>query len=196
MTDGTHGEMRLKMKIENLETLDKQYDVVYADPPWIQKKGGKKNARPNSSGGELGYPTLTMGEIEVILRKVKTNDKHNFFVWTIEKYLLKTEEMMKSMGYKVHARIVWNKVTGMPTAFTVRYQHEYLLWCYRKGKILMPIKEEQGKWADVFTEQVRRHSQKPEHAYEMIEAMFPDVQKIELFARNTRNGWDCWGNEV
>lgn len=30
----------------------------------------------------------------------------------------------------------------------------------------------------------------------MIEAMFPDAEKIELFARNTRNGWDCWGNEV
>lgn len=184
------------MRVENLETLDKKYSIVYADPPWIQKKGGKKNVRPNSSGGELDYPTLSMNEIEEILRKVKTNSKHNFFVWTIEKYLLKTEEMMKSMGYKVHARIIWNKVTGMPTAFTVRYQHEYLLWCYKKSKILMPVKEEQGKWGDVFTEQVKRHSQKPEHAYEMIEAMFPDVEKIELFARNTRNGWDCWGNEV
>lgn len=30
------------MRVENLETLDKRYDIVYADPPWIQKKGGKK----------------------------------------------------------------------------------------------------------------------------------------------------------
>lgn len=36
------------MRVENLETLDKRYDIVYADPPWIQKKGGKKNVRPNS----------------------------------------------------------------------------------------------------------------------------------------------------
>lgn len=160
------------------------------------EKRRKEKRQTELKRGELEYPTLTMGEIEAILRKVKTNSKHNFFVWTIEKYLLKTEEMMKSMGYKVHARIIWNKVTGMPTAFTVRYQHEYLLWCYKKSKILMPVKEERGKWGDVFTEQVKRHSQKPEHAYEMIEAMFPDVEKIELFARNTRNGWDCWGNEV
>lgn len=160
------------------------------------EKRRKEKRQTELKRGELEYPTITMGEIEAILRKVKTNSKHNFFVWTIEKYLLKTEEMMKSMGYKVHARIIWNKVTGMPTAFTVRYQHEYLLWCYKKGNILMPIKKEQGKWGDVFTEQVKRHSQKLEHAYEMIEAMFPDVEKIELFARNTRNGWDCWGNEV
>lgn len=160
------------------------------------EKRRKEKRQTELKRGELDYPTLPINEIEKILRKVKTNSKHNFFVWTIEKYLLKTEEMMKSMGYKVHARIIWNKVTGMPTAFTVRYQHKYLLWCYKKSKILMPVKEEQGKWGDVFTEQVKRHSQKPEHAYEMIEAMFPDVEKIELFARNTRNGWDCWGNEV
>lgn len=90
------------MRISNLETLDKRYDIVYADPPWIQKKGGKKKVRPNSSGGELDYPTLPINEIEKILGEVKTNNKHNFFIWTIEKYLLKTEEMMKSMGYKVH----------------------------------------------------------------------------------------------
>lgn len=41
------------MRVENLETLDKRYDIVYADPPWIQKKGGKKKVRPNSSGGGI-----------------------------------------------------------------------------------------------------------------------------------------------
>lgn len=184
------------MVISELAKNNKRYDVVYADPPWIQKKGGKKNARPNSSGKELDYPTLSMDKIKAIFQDVKTSDKHNLFVWTIEKYLFKTEAMVKSLGYSVHARIVWDKVTGIPAAFTVRYQHEYLLWFYKKGHILMPAKEEQGKWADVFTEKVKRHSQKPEHAYKMIESMFPKAEKIELFARNARNGWDCWGNEV
>lgn len=30
----------------------------------------------------------------------------------------------------------------------------------------------------------------------MIENMFPDAKKLEMFARQTRNGWDCFGNEV
>lgn len=30
----------------------------------------------------------------------------------------------------------------------------------------------------------------------MIESMFPNTEKIELFARNIREGWDSWGNEV
>jgi len=30
----------------------------------------------------------------------------------------------------------------------------------------------------------------------MLESMFPSASKLELFARNTRDGWDCWGDEV
>ena len=42
---------------------------------------------------------------------------------------------------------------------------------------------------------VRKHSQKPDEFYELIEATGLGP-KIELFARNKRDGWDCWGNEV
>lgn len=30
----------------------------------------------------------------------------------------------------------------------------------------------------------------------MIENMFPNTTKLEMFARDIREGWDCWGNEV
>lgn len=48
----------------------------------------------------------------------------------------------------------------------------------------------------VIREPATTHSKKPLAAYEMLEAMFPYTHKIEMFARNTRDGWDCWGNEV
>ena len=60
----------------------------------------------------------------------------------------------------------------------------------------MPTKDTRGKYSDVIRETVKKHSQKPESAYLMLEDMFPDVRKLELFARNERSGWDCWGNEV
>lgn len=36
-----------------------------------------------------------------------------------------------------------------------------------------------------------RHSEKPSESYTLIELMYPDLPKIELFARNKREGWDC-----
>jgi N6-adenosine-specific RNA methylase IME4 len=56
--------------------------------------------------------------------------------------------------------------------------------------------EERGKIHSVFTEQVKRHSQKPEIAYQIIERLYPTQSRLELFARAKRDGWHCWGNEV
>lgn len=187
-----------QMKVDIFNTNNK-YNIIYTDPPWQQKKGGKKKVRPNSSGGELDYPTLEINEIkklhEIILNTI-TEDKHNVFMWTIDKYLIKAQQMMESLGYILHARIVWNKITGVAPAYTVRFTCEYLLWFYKKGKILMPCEETRGKYSTLIEEKVKKHSQKPQIAYEMIEDMFRNSKKIELFARNYRDGWDCWGNEV
>ena len=179
----------------------KKYQTILADPPWKQAKGGKKSVRPKSSGGELDYPTISLGEIKDILEKAQKlgDENHNLFLWAIDKTLWEAEQMAKGLGYKLHARMVWNKVTGIPAAFTIRFGHEYLLWFYQ-GKLLPIAKEQRGKWHSVLTEQVKRHSQKPEIVYQFIESIYPNTPKLELFARNKRltltENWDSWGNEV
>ena len=42
----------------------------------------------------------------------------------------------------------------------------------------------------------KRHSQKPSEVRERIVKGFGDLPRIELFAREYADGWDCWGNEV
>lgn len=175
----------------------RKYNIIYADPPWKQGKGGKKKVRENSSGKALDYPTLSLIDIKHILYKATLNAEDNnvLFLWTIDKYLFEAEQIAKELGYKLHARMIWNKVTGIPAAFTIRYGHEYLLYMY-KGKLLQVAKEERGKIHSVFTEKVEKHSKKPKIAYEIIERLYPNAYKLELFAREKRVGWDSWGNEV
>lgn len=43
---------------------------------------------------------------------------------------------------------------------------------------------------------VGRHSEKPAEVRERIVKLCGDVPRIELFARQEAEGWDCWGNEV
>jgi N6-adenosine-specific RNA methylase IME4 len=175
----------------------RNYKIILADPPWKQSKGGKKKVRPKSSGEELEYPVIFLEEIEqhLFLATLKTEENAVLFLWTIDKYLHEAEQIAKRLGYRLHARMIWNKVTGIPAAFTVRYGHEYLLYFY-KGKLLSVAKEERGKIHTVFTEQVRKHSQKPEISYQIIERLYPDINRLEMYARNKREGWDVWGNEV
>lgn len=154
--------------------------------------------RPDSSGTELDYPVCSMEEIKEHLRQATSlaaGDNMILFLWTIDKYLFEAQQMAESLGYKLHARMIWNKVTGIPAAFTVRYGHEYLLYMY-KGKLIPVAKEERGKIHTVFTEKVHRHSQKPEISYEIIERLYPNLKKLEMYARRQRDGWDAFGNEV
>ena len=183
--------------VVDIFNTDNKYDILYADPPWKQSRGGKKSVRPNSSGKPLEYHTLSMEDIKAQLEQANslTNDNSVLFLWTIDKYLFESEQLAKSLGYKLHARMIWNKVNGIPAAFTIRFGHEYLLYMY-KGKLLPVDKKERGKIHSVFTEKVKRHSQKPDEAYSIIERLYPDAKKLELYARNQRDGWDCWGDEV
>lgn len=117
------------------------------------------------------------------------------FLWTIDKYLFEAQKIAEELGYKLHARMIWNKVTGIPAAFTVRFGHEYLLYMYR-GNLIPIATEERGKIHTVFAERVKRHSQKPEVSFEIINRLYPNLNKLEMYARSERDNWDCWGNEV
>ena len=191
------GDGNERMIINDLNDIKETYGLIYADPPWKQSKGGKKSVRENSSGKPLDYPTCSLDEIKEHLRLATESTTENsiLFLWTIDKYLFEAQQIAESLGYKLHARMIWDKVTGIPAAFTVRYGHEYLLYMY-KGKLTPVAKDEKGKIHTVFRERVTKHSKKPDIAYEIIERLYPDLKKLEMYARETRNGWDSFGNEV
>ena len=184
------------MKVDIFNT-DKQYDLILSDPPWKQAKGGKKSVRPVSSGTSLDYPVCSLDKIKEHLKEATkhTNENSILFLWTIDKYLFEAQQIAEELGYKLHARMIWNKVTGIPAAFTVRYGHEYLLYMY-KGKLLPVATVERGKVHTVFTEKCKRHSQKPEISFEIINRLYPTATKLEMYARQERKDYDCWGNEV
>lgn len=175
----------------------KQFEIIYSDPPWPQKKGNLRKCRPNQ-GKDLDYNTETIEKCFQLQDEFfdQASEKHNVFIWTIDKFLHETEKEMEKRGYVLHARFIWDKENGVAPAFTVRFSHEYLLWFYKKGKMLKPAKECQGKYTTVLREQATKHSKKPKCAYKMLEDMFPTAKKIELFARKRRKGWESWGNEI
>lgn len=167
------------------------------DPPWLKKKGGLRKARPNQ-GKSLDYPTMSTQDIFTLLDKEvfsQTEDLHTVFMWTIEQYLIECDTFMIDRGYRRHCRFIWDKTNGVAPAFTVRYSHEYLIWYY-KPKMIPIAKEQQGKYMTVFSEKSREHSRKPEYAYNMIDNLYPNTNKLDVFSREKRDGWEQYGNEI
>ena len=80
-----------------------------------------------------------------------------------------------------------------PVSFVISLNLKLLLIA-RRGDPPTPRPEDRP--ASVIQAPRREHSRKPDEAYELIERMYPELPKIELFAREERAGWDVWGNEV
>lgn len=184
------------MSVIDIYNTTNKYGIIYTDPPWKQRKTHRA-CRLNQTR-DFDYPTLPLEEIKDIHAKAFSlcDDKCNVFMWTIDKYIWQTESMMNELGFKVHARMIWDKGNGIAAAFTVRFSHEYLIWFYRAGHMLRPSNDTRGKYTTVFREKSTSHSHKPECVYRMLDDMFPDAKKLEMFARNQKDGWDCWGNEI
>ena len=60
----------------------------------------------------------------------------------------------------------------------------------------MPAPAPGTQWAGLISAPVREHSRKPDAFYELIEVYFPNLAKIELFARHARPRWDRWGADA
>ena len=53
-----------------------------------------------------------------------------------------------------------------------------------------------AKVHSVIISRIREHSRKPDEAREKIVELCGDLPRIELFARQSTPGWDCWGLEA
>ena len=50
--------------------------------------------------------------------------------------------------------------------------------------------------SQIIESQIREHSKKPDEVRNKIVELCGDLPRIELFARQEVEGWDCWGDEV
>ena len=128
------------------------------------------------------------------------------FMWFTYSHLPQAIDLCKSWGFKYKTvAFVWLKLSnkgnilsnigswtmGNTEAVLIATKGNMLQYKKRNDikQIVMPNTELRLKGAN-------RHSRKPKEVMERIELLFPNVPKIELFARQNVDGWDAWGNEV
>lgn len=170
--------------------------VFLVDPPWPKKKGGLRKARPNQSRA-LDYETMGVSDIFALLDNSvfsQGHETHTVFLWGVDQFLHEGEGKMLERGYRMHARMIWDKENGVAPAFSIRFAHEYLSWFY-KPKFTPVSVESRGKLTTVFREPARQHSRKPDAVYAAVERWFPEHLKMDVFSRQTRPGWIQFGDQ-
>lgn len=165
------------------------YAVLYADPPWRYDVPGGQT--PDLRSVENHYPTMAVEEIEAL--DVPAAEDAVLFLWATNPKLPDALAVMDAWGFAYRTNACWVKDRfGM--GYYVRGQHELLL-IGRRGRL--PVPEPSHRPASIVISAPRReHSRKPDEFYELIERMYPEHSKVELFARRPRGGWESWGNQL
>lgn len=150
------------------------YRVVLCDPPW--------SFRTYSAKG-LG----------------KSPQRHYacaLVMWATAPMLPQAVETMDAWGFDYRSMGTWAKRsrTGaawhMGTGYVYRSASEPWLFgaTGRPRQLVRNVR-------NLIVAPVREHSRKPPEMHAALEAMF-EGPRCELFARESRPGWDTWGNEA
>lgn len=174
---------------------DGTWRVFYADPPWYYTDPQHTDTY-NGMGDsqvtilETHYPSMKIEELCALQIKAMAQPDAVLFLWVTSPVLDQVWPVIEAWGFEYKTSIVWNKDAHNVGAY-VSVRHEFLLICTRGSctpdiDTLLP---------SVVTEKRTEHSVKPEVFRKMIDTMYPNGKRIELFARRKVKGWDRWGNE-
>jgi len=174
--------------------MSKKYDVIYADPAWTYNT--KENlAKKSILNGKLNthYKTMTIKELAELPIDNIVNKDCMLFMWVVSPMLDDGIDLMKKWGFKYSTiAFIWHKQRTNPGHYTMSECEICVVG--KKGKIPTPRGSRNQR--QFLSELRTKHSKKPDEIRNRIERMFPDQNKVELFARENHEGWDAWGNEV
>ncbi|XP_072267460.1 N(6)-adenine-specific methyltransferase METTL4 [Pyxicephalus adspersus] len=175
----------------------KKYGVIVIDPPW-ENKSVKRSKRYNylstSEIKQLPIPDLAAQNC-LVITWVTNRQKHLRFV---------KEELYPHWSIRTLAEWHWVKITQsgdfvFPMESAHKKPYEILvLGCLSNSTArepdldLCPIPQHKV----IVSVPCNLHSHKPPLSEVLKKYVKPDVECLELFARNLQPGWTSWGNEV
>lgn len=179
-------EKQISVKQERLQQpmSNRKYNLIYCDPPW-------KYDFSNTSNREIEnhYPTMNIDELKKLT--IPSDDNCICYMWATAPKLQNALGLMESWGFKYKTHSIWDKQKiGM--GYWFRGQHELLLVGV-KGNMSPP--QPSDRISSVYSESRTKHSKKPNFFYNYLNETFPNLLKVELFARKKEEGFDNWGNE-
>lgn len=177
-----------------------KYDIVLADPPWSyhgqQDKWG---------AAAKFYPTMSDAELLAFdIRQRFMNKRAILFMWATSPRLDFALRCINAWGLAYRGiAFVWVKTRadGVPIGAqgvrpSIVKPTSELVLAASTVETGRPLKLHDESIRQIILAPKTEHSRKPDHVHEAIERMYPAASKIELFARRSRAGWACWGDQA
>lgn len=141
---------------------------------------------------------MSLEEIEALPVQRLVDKDCALFLWVTMPMLREGLEVIKAWGfnYKTCA-FTWVKQNPKGAGIYSGLGH----WTNGNAELCLFAKRGAPKRVAKNVKQIimaprEQHSKKPDCTRERITQLLGDLPRIELFARQYADGWDCWGNEV
>ncbi len=175
------------------------FPIIYADPAWEQEAWSDERGQDRG----LPYPHMPLDEIKALCADEQSPATRDalLLLWVTANRLDDGIDVLRAWGFDYVSCLVWDKV-HIGLGRWVRDRHEILL-IGKRGDFPAPLPGTQSP--SIFAEVKSEHSAKPVYFAEMIEQLYPDLPKLELFQRRDSlapgdvrlNGnWSFWGNQA
>jgi N6-adenosine-specific RNA methylase IME4 len=175
----------------------RSFATILADPPWqFQNRTGKMAPEHKRLSR---YGTMGLSDIAGLPVADFAQTPAHLYLWVPNALLVEGLQVLAAWGFRYKSNLVWHKVRkdggpdGRGVGFYFRNVTELVLFGVRgkNARTLAPGRRQ----VNIVTTRKREHSRKPDELYDIIEACSPGP-RLELFARGTRPGWTCWGNQA
>lgn len=173
------------------------YKIIYADPAW---QYDRQQVHKNSKDACMKYQTMTLDDMKNMNVNEMAEKDSVLIMWVTFPKLQEGLELMKAWGFTYKTNLfTWIKKNKKSTTTNFwgmgRYTRANAEICLigTKGK---PLEVLSHSIHSVIETPIREHSRKPDEVRDKIIELFGDIPRIELFAREQKEGWDVWGNET
>lgn len=183
--------------------FNSKYRVIAADPPWHFKSNSVAKPGRNAIGH---YDCMSLADIAALPVADVVADDAILFMWITGPFMAIGAHLpiMKAWGFKPSGMgFVWIKLNpnaaslfilkgdlAMGGGFTTPKNAEFCLI----GKRGRSVRQNAGVH-EVIIDPRREHSRKPDEFYSRVQT-YSEGPYLEMFARQSRPGWDVWGNQT
>ena len=174
---------------------DKKYNIIYADPAWSFKTYSDKG---KGRSPDKHYSVMSLQDIKDLPIQDIVNDNCILFMWVTFPLLKEGFEVIDAWGF-TYKTVAFNWVKKNKKTNSWFWGLGY--WTRANAELCLlatkgTIKRQSASVHQVIDTPIEKHSKKPDIVRDKIVELVGDLPRIELFARETADGWDSWGNEV
>ena len=178
----------------------KEYDVLYADPPWDFSNSNVKYGNGDRANIKDHYVTMPQAQLEALPVRDLSADPSVLLIWTTDAHLEFALALGRAWGFKyATVQFSWCKLTDTGKVARVlgpwglKSVEQCLLFTRGKAHSTLLTSRKALQYHALPRE---AHSKKPTAIRDVIDTMFVGARKLELFGRKASAGWDVFGNQV